>query len=437
TFVLLGVARPADLIKDRSRTPYNIGTSVDLTDFTWEEARTLLPGLQAAAGERAEAVLRRILHWTGGHPYLTQKVCAAVAAENDGAWTEERTDRVVERLFFSDEARKESNLQYIGDRIRHSADREKMLRIYRQVLSGRQVADDERDPAKSQLKLTGLIKVSPQGMLCVRNHIYETFFNTDWVRLAMPKVTAARVAVISVAVALLALIMGGFLLARQQSKDEIQARTYIEGFGSSESAAVRINNLAGLFRLDKEYADQARALFFGLNTDQQLALFTDLTSPEQVDRDDLQGVIRGLYTHLEDTEQHNKLLKAMRDVTNTGSRLHEVIDFWLKGRTTAKAGRHEEAIAQYDQAIKYGEDVVQYGKDAVKYKNPAIYRDRALAYAHLEKYGKALDDLSQVVSLDATRRQQVVELIRSDPALSAYLAGHKDDFSALSNVVSQ
>src|SRR3972149_3771 len=37
TFVLLGVARPADLIKDRTRTPYNIGIGIDVTDFQIEE----------------------------------------------------------------------------------------------------------------------------------------------------------------------------------------------------------------------------------------------------------------------------------------------------------------------------------------------------------------------------------------------------------------
>src|SRR5512138_788509 len=39
TFILLGVARPADLIRDRSRTPYNIGTHIDLNDFTLSELR--------------------------------------------------------------------------------------------------------------------------------------------------------------------------------------------------------------------------------------------------------------------------------------------------------------------------------------------------------------------------------------------------------------
>src|SRR5262245_8740413 len=33
TFVLLGVASPTDLIKDRNRTPFNIGEAIDLAEF--------------------------------------------------------------------------------------------------------------------------------------------------------------------------------------------------------------------------------------------------------------------------------------------------------------------------------------------------------------------------------------------------------------------
>ena len=48
TFVLLGVAIPADLIKDRSRTPFNIGQPIDLSDFSQADTLVLREGLQAA-----------------------------------------------------------------------------------------------------------------------------------------------------------------------------------------------------------------------------------------------------------------------------------------------------------------------------------------------------------------------------------------------------
>src|SRR5262249_6520145 len=92
TFCLLGVASPTDLIRDSRLTPFNIGTRIELTDFTGEEALPLAAGLgdvhhgdtetrranTEKASERTEAearrLLRRVLYWTGGHPYLTQRL---------------------------------------------------------------------------------------------------------------------------------------------------------------------------------------------------------------------------------------------------------------------------------------------------------------------------------------------------------------------------
>src|SRR5207247_2665685 len=80
TFGLLGVASPADLIRDTRSTPFNIGRRIELTDFTAEEAAPLAQGLGCgrSAGLR---LLARILHWTGGHPYLTQRLCQSVVEQ--------------------------------------------------------------------------------------------------------------------------------------------------------------------------------------------------------------------------------------------------------------------------------------------------------------------------------------------------------------------
>ncbi|WP_287263090.1 AAA-like domain-containing protein, partial [Moorena sp. SIO3A5] len=74
-FCLLGVATPADLIQDKQRTPFNIGRDIDLTGFTFEEAKEpLIPGLEGKV-DNPEQVLAEILNWTEGQPFLTQKLC--------------------------------------------------------------------------------------------------------------------------------------------------------------------------------------------------------------------------------------------------------------------------------------------------------------------------------------------------------------------------
>src|SRR5947199_10789135 len=76
TFCLLGTATPSDLIRDTRLTPFNIGKRIELHDFTEEEAAPLGVGLGREQILR-NALLARGIHWTGGHPYLTQELCPA------------------------------------------------------------------------------------------------------------------------------------------------------------------------------------------------------------------------------------------------------------------------------------------------------------------------------------------------------------------------
>jgi hypothetical protein len=79
-FCLLGVASPSDLIRDTRTTPFNIGQRIELNDFTDDEAEPLARGL-GRKDKTAAKLLKRILYWTGGHPYLTQRLCQSVAAD--------------------------------------------------------------------------------------------------------------------------------------------------------------------------------------------------------------------------------------------------------------------------------------------------------------------------------------------------------------------
>ncbi|MEM9276922.1 MAG: AAA-like domain-containing protein, partial [Cyanobacteria bacterium P01_F01_bin.143] len=78
-FVLIGVATPADLIQDKTRTPFNIGQGIELTGFTLQEALPLASGLRTKTNQ-PKKLLEPILSWTGGQPFLTQKICNLVLA---------------------------------------------------------------------------------------------------------------------------------------------------------------------------------------------------------------------------------------------------------------------------------------------------------------------------------------------------------------------
>jgi len=222
TFCLLGVATPSDLIRNTRLTPFNIGRRIELNDFTAEESVPLARGLdpQSAAGGEGESVrafehqsvrasdptgqspprstldaqrlLQRVLYWTNGHPYLTQRLCQALAASGPITGSS-AVDRLCKQLFFSARAReRDDNLIFVRERIlRSEVDRAGLLHLYEKVLRGSSVADQETDPLVSVLRLAGLVRVV-DGRLTRRNRIYARVFDRSWVRETMPDAEARR-----------------------------------------------------------------------------------------------------------------------------------------------------------------------------------------------------------------------------------------------------
>ena len=226
TFCLLGVATPSDLIQDTRTTPFNIGHRIELDDFTAEEAQVLLPGL-SRTGNVAPSLLRRILHWTGGHPYLTQRMCQA-AAEDGRVRTPAGIDHVCDDLFLSNKARdRDDNLLFVRDRmLRGGSNPVELLTVYASVRAGKLVRDDPANPLLNQLRLAGVVR-SDNGYLRVRNRIYERVFDQKWVEANLPldevqRQRAAerrgRLKVLAWAVPLVAMFAGLALLAGWQSR---------------------------------------------------------------------------------------------------------------------------------------------------------------------------------------------------------------------------
>ncbi len=196
SFCLLGVATPSDLIQNTRVTPFNIGRRIELNDFSPEEAAPLARGLELAAGGIAEArlLLERVLFWTEGHPYLTQRLCQVVAEEHEGAVADTGViDQWCEELFFSNRAReRDDNLIFVRERLlRSDLGRAELLSFYEGILRGRQVPDDETNPLVSALRLTGVVR-QQGGRLVVRNRIYERAFDRAWVQAHMPDAELRR-----------------------------------------------------------------------------------------------------------------------------------------------------------------------------------------------------------------------------------------------------
>jgi WD40 repeat protein len=214
TFCLLGVFTPSDLIRDTRTTPFNIGRRIELNDFQEREAAALAQGLGRKQTLGA-ALLKRVLYWTGGHPYLTQRLCREVAQDpqvRDAA----AVDRLCAELFLSHGAReRDDNLLFVRERLlRSEADLASLLTLYGQVRRGQRVRDDETNPLVSILRLSGITRVEEPGprapsrpprslrslfpfspstaTLRVRNRIYARVFDGAWVAANMPNAELRR-----------------------------------------------------------------------------------------------------------------------------------------------------------------------------------------------------------------------------------------------------
>jgi WD40 repeat protein len=201
TFCLLGVATPAELISDARATPFNIGRRIELSDFTAAEARPLAAGLlnsqrrHAWRSPSATALhlMDRVIYWTGGHPYLTQLCCQALA-DQPQITTVRGVDRLCLSLFCSHSAqRTDNNLAFVGNRLQQSGgDRAALLDLYRRILAGRDVVLNAEQSANAAiLCLAGIVRLE-NGVLRPRNRIYQRVFNRTWIRTNMPDAELRR-----------------------------------------------------------------------------------------------------------------------------------------------------------------------------------------------------------------------------------------------------
>lgn len=192
TFAISGVAAPSDFILHKKySTPFNIGKAIELEGFTFDESRPLAQGLEII-GNNPDSIIKKVLYWTNGQPFLTQKLCYLLVkfihnnTENQLNLIPGNEDYLVENIVRSQiidkwESQDEpEHLRTIRDRIlRNEQFAGRLLSIYSQLLQGIKVpTDDSREQV--ELLLSGLV-CRKDGYLTVRNRIYQEVFNLEWV----------------------------------------------------------------------------------------------------------------------------------------------------------------------------------------------------------------------------------------------------------------
>ncbi len=186
-WALFGVTTPSELIQDRTRTPFNLGRSIELQGFQYHESLCLTQGLVGSISNPA-GILKAILDWTGGQPFLTQKLCRIVLqlswatpkskiilpTGTENYWIEQLINtQIIDNWESQDDP---EHLCTIRDRLLHHPKSEILLRNYQEILNPGIHHPNVIDHA---LLLSGLIEIKnskPQ----VKNRIYEAVFNPGW-----------------------------------------------------------------------------------------------------------------------------------------------------------------------------------------------------------------------------------------------------------------
>ncbi|TAD82510.1 MAG: hypothetical protein EA000_17445 [Oscillatoriales cyanobacterium] len=220
TWALLGVASPTDLCQDKNfsnNTPFNIGKAIELTGFDETEAQPLAAGL-AEITDSSQEVLREVLYWTGGQPFLTQKLCKLLLENshlirdlpppappyqggekeevknfiqgqkeqlnNPKDWVEKVVRlKIVDNWEFQDVP---EHLSTIRDRLFKENQRiVRRLGLYQQILQQVEVIPDST-AEQMELRLTGLI-VKSGNKLTLANPIYEAIFNANIIQNKLDK----------------------------------------------------------------------------------------------------------------------------------------------------------------------------------------------------------------------------------------------------------
>ena len=184
TFCLLGVATPSDLIENKTVTPFNIGQAITLKGFMASEVGPLMIGL-AGNVDNPSAVMTQILYWTGGQPFLTQRLCYLIVNSPQRIIAEKETELVAQivQSFIIDnwEAQDEQeHLKTIRVRLLNNEQRAVyLLELYRQILQKLEIKATENSEER-ELQLSGLV-VKKDDKLRVYNPIYAAVFNSQWI----------------------------------------------------------------------------------------------------------------------------------------------------------------------------------------------------------------------------------------------------------------
>lgn len=180
--LLLGVARPGELLKTAGPAAFNIGSFVDLPDFE-DDPETLAAWAQGLAVDDTDrsAVIAAIIHQTGGQPFLTATVCHEF---NQNGLRTVSDVNVLANSIVDAVANNQRSMAHFAGPAEIFTDRPNLayegLNAYRQVLDETPVSWATLSAsAASVLRITGLLR-EDHGNLRIKSPMYRRYYDHAW-----------------------------------------------------------------------------------------------------------------------------------------------------------------------------------------------------------------------------------------------------------------
>ncbi len=186
-FVLCGECDPQILVTNEVFSPFDRMHAVRLDDFSRSDLEVFSTELNLPPQDVCSA-LDRIFFWTGGQPYLSQKLARAVARERISGDIGGHVDRIAEHQLGGRSAlHNEPHMGHIHRRIvEDKNDFEALLTTYGSMRKGIQVPFDPESRQHRKLIAVGLVVSDTEGNLRVRNRLYASVFTARWANENLP-----------------------------------------------------------------------------------------------------------------------------------------------------------------------------------------------------------------------------------------------------------
>ena len=186
-FVLMGECDPVTVVEEPELSPFSVTQQIVLDDFSRDDIDLFATELNLD-GKDAAAALDRIFYWTRGQPYLSQKLARAITRDPGNDDIIRCVDRIATQQLAGRAAlHSEPHMSHIhGAVVNDEKRREALLNLYGKIRKGIEVSADLGSQYQRRLIAIGLLVIDDDGVLKVRNRLYEMVFTARWANENLP-----------------------------------------------------------------------------------------------------------------------------------------------------------------------------------------------------------------------------------------------------------